>query len=265
MNRVSIPTSVTPELCEEIGIHIGDGYLSARKWKSSIHRDYSVCLSLEEKMYQKHVKSLLRKLYSIEPRDEPRPERNGFNLNICSKQLVLWKQSIGFPTGPKHDIVIPDIVLKSDFAANCIRGIFDTDGSVTFKKKYRDRHYYPVIKIDSKSKLLILQISGLLETFGISNYTSLDDEILNSNGTKSIRNTLFISGNKMLEKWFSVIGSSNYVHLSKFLVWKKFGFCPPKTTQKQRKMFLDGGLNPLSFECWRGDLNSRSRHGSAIF
>lgn len=250
MNKVRIPDGISPELSEEIGIHIGDGYLSMRKWKSSIHRDYCVCLSLEERMYREHVKSLLRKLYSIEPRDEPRPNRNGFNINISSKQLALWKQSIGFPVGTKKDIVIPKMVLESKFVADCLRGIFDTDGSLTFKKKYKDRHYYPVIKIDNKSKPLILQISGLLDNLEINNYTSLDNEVSNSNGTKSIKSTVFVSGRNMLEKWFSVVGSNNYVHLSKFLVWKKFGFCPPRTTQEQRKMFLEGGLEPLNFECW---------------
>lgn len=248
MNKVRIPEQISPELSEEIGIHIGDGSLVVRKWNSSTHHDYYVCLNLKERMYQEHVKSLLRKLYSIEPRDQSRQDRNSFNINISSKQLLLWKQSIGLPVGTKTDIVIPKMVLESEFVADCLRGIFDTDGSLTFKKKYKDRHYYPVIKIDNKSKQLILQISGLLDTLGIDNYTSLDNEVSNSNGTKSIKNTVFVSGRDMLEKWFSVIGSNNYVHLSKFLVWRKFGFCPPRTTQKQRKLFLRGNLNPLRFD-----------------
>ena len=243
MNNVRIPEDVSPELSEEVGIHIGDGSLVISP--KTHHYDYYVCLSRQEVGYKEYVCKILRNLYHIEPRFDDRPKRNSVNINISSKQLVLWKRSIGFPVGTKTDIVIPKIVLESEFVADCLRGIFDTDGSLTFKKKYKDKHYYPVIKIDSKSKPLILQISGLLEILGIANYTSLDDEITNSDGTKSIKSTVFISGNKMLIKWFSIIGSNNYVHLSKFLVWRKFGFCPPRTTQKQRKMFLEGDLDPL--------------------
>ena len=43
------------------------------------------------------------------------------------------------------------------------------------------------------------------------------------------------------------IGFNNYAKYSKYEVWKKFGFCPPYTTLKQRKKILNGELDPYSF------------------
>lgn len=47
-----------------------------------------------------------------------------------------------------------------------------------------------------------------------------------------------------INKWFDIIGSKNPKHLTKYLVWKKFGFCPPRTSVKERNKFLKGELNP---------------------
>ena len=40
-----------------------------------------------------------------------------------------------------------------------------------------------------------------------------------------------------------LIGIKNPVKLTRYLVWKKFGFCPPHTNLQQRKDILNGKLN----------------------
>ncbi len=246
MKKVTLPTKMSSDLAEEIGIHIGDGSLSIRpKYR---HYDYFVCLGIHEKDYMKHVLQLIQSLYRIKVKPIERTKDSSLIATISSKKLTLWKLSLGLPSGDKGQINIPKSVLDSKFILDCVRGIFDTDGSLTFKKKYKDVHYYPVIKITSKSKILISQIYDITFKLGFTVYTYFDERMKSSTGTISTEHSLFISGNKSLEMWMDLIGSRSPVHISKYLIWKKFGFCPPKTTLSIRKSILKGIADPSIFE-----------------
>ena len=59
----------------------------------------------------------------------------------------------------------------------------------------------------------------------------------------SYRYVITISGVKRLQKWMKLIGIKNPVKFTRYLIWKKFGFCPPHTTLEQRKDLLKGKLN----------------------
>ena len=71
---------------------------------------------------------------------------------------------------------------------------------------------------------------------------------LNSKNFK--RNEIYISGKENLKKWMKFIGFSNEKHLTKYLIWKKFGFCPPNTTLKQRLLILNDKMNILKITPW---------------
>ena len=51
---------------------------------------------------------------------------------------------------------------------------------------------------------------------------------------------LTLSGVKRLNEWMNLIGIKNPVKLTRYFVWKKFGFCPPHTTLKEREDILKG-------------------------
>ena len=57
-------------------------------------------------------------------------------------------------------------------------------------------------------------------------------------------NYLVLRGSNQVDMWMDKIWSSNPVNMTKYLVWKRFGFCPPRTTLHQRKRILSGELNP---------------------
>ncbi|MBI2542682.1 MAG: hypothetical protein HYW24_00640 [Candidatus Aenigmarchaeota archaeon] len=246
MKRIIIPKEMGPELAEEIGIHIGDGSLLIRP--ESGHYEYYVCLSIEEKDYMKYVCRIIHSLYSLKVKPKERPLDGSLYTLFSSKQLAMYKLSLGLPSGDKGQITIPKVVFDSKFVLDCIRGIFDTDGSLTFKKKYKDVHYYPVIHIASISKDLILQMADILSKFRFTYYTYLDEKKGSSTGTIIIEHSLFISGRKSLDLWMGLIGSSSPIHTSKYLIWKRFGFCPPKTTLSTRRSILEGKVDPVIFE-----------------
>ena len=56
-----------------------------------------------------------------------------------------------------------------------------------------------------------------------------------------------MKGKKALEKWASTIKFNNPVQQTRYEIFKKHGFVPPKTTLAQRKQILAGKLNPRSF------------------
>jgi len=62
-----------------------------------------------------------------------------------------------------------------------------------------------------------------------------------------------------VKKWFNIIGSNNPKHITKFLVWKKYGFCPPRTTIKERQKFLKGVSDPFSYYAGVGERSNESR------
>jgi len=43
------------------------------------------------------------------------------------------------------------------------------------------------------------------------------------------------------------IGFNSTKHLTKYEVWKKFGYCPPNTNIRQRKQILEGNLKIEDF------------------
>jgi hypothetical protein len=48
-----------------------------------------------------------------------------------------------------------------------------------------------------------------------------------------------ISGKENFERWMSLIGSSNSVQETKYLIWKKHGFYTPKSSLKSRMEALN--------------------------
>lgn len=252
MKSVTLPREMSPELAEEIGIHIGDGSLVIRP--KYHHYDYFVCLGIHEQEYMQYVCKLMHRLYSLKGKITERQKDGALTATFSSKSLIMWKLSLGLPSGNKGQISIPKVVLDSEYILDCIRGIFDTDGSLTFKKKYRDVHYYPVVKIDSKSKFLILQLLEVISKFGFTCYAFYDGKHKSSTGVTTTVHSLFISGQKSLELWMDLIRPKNPVHISKYMIWKKFGFCPPRTTLSTRKSILEGRKAAISYENVGGEI-----------
>ena len=56
-----------------------------------------------------------------------------------------------------------------------------------------------------------------------------------------------ICGGIQVNKWFEYMGSNNSKHITKYQVWKKFGFCPPFTNLETRKKMLKNELSPYLY------------------
>ena len=245
---------MTPDLAELCGIHAGDGYMRLReKGKGEV----DISGSLEEKeYYDDFVIPLFNKV---------------FDLNLCGKKfsrgtygLICYDDEVrdillnsGFPSGKKSKIVrVPKIILESENREICsafLRGLFDTDGNLYFSRrrsgKYIDfkkkNNYYPVISFVTISSFLASEIVYLLRFVGFEkiNLYEYQPKLSKRGYIEQTRYNVVLYGRKNLSLFFEKIGSKNPIKLSRYLVWKKFGYCPPCTTFQQRQDLLNGRID----------------------
>ena len=221
---LKIPTILSKELAEETGIHIGDGNLGVHPNGKSLKYQYSISgWTGDEDYLKEYVVPLMHKIYGIYPSVYRSKTSKSIELHYQSKGLVHFKKSLNLPLGRKDDLVIPNIILHSKFKQDFIRGLFDTDGSICFKKRYKDINYYPSISMGSKSTSLILQVSKILSAIGFRFSVTL--EIVSyRNNSKCKISRIDIYGKKNLLKWMEIIGTSKKRNIEKFKFWKEHGY-----------------------------------------
>lgn len=243
--NIILPIFISTALAEDIGIHIGDGSIN---YLPNI--DYECKCSgnpeNEKEWYDNFIVPLKRKIFNIKVKARNFSDGT-YGIRLRSKAIIqFYNKVIGLPVGYKSSFIeIPELVLKSskEIQIACLRGIFDADGSLTFKKKTKNRiNFYPVISFSTRSKILRNQISAMLKTFNFK-FCKCDRRRLDKR-TKKIGNDyeIYISGKNNLLKWFNLVSSNNPNHTTKFLIFKQFGFCPVKTSLRERIKILETGF-----------------------
>jgi len=198
---------LSKELCEEIGAHIGDGSMGVYDGRYIV----SFCGNKEKDYeYVKRIAGLYSKLYSIRPKIRFWSGVVGFQ--IFSKSVLEFKASLGLPIGKKIRIDIPAKIKESSKAciASCLRGIFDTDGTVYLENKNHD--IYPRIQLKVASKELAESVTKLLnEKFNIRATHYWRSE----NKRWRVSHYVECRGRGNLRAWMKLIGFSNSRNLNK--------------------------------------------------
>lgn len=227
------------DLAYETGIHLGDGHLGYHYDKHQngfrFVMQYTGDAVNELHFYKTVLKPLLFKLYGID-------KEIGFKMNnTCIiytrfKDLALFKKNIGLPIGKKVNIKIPKFISTKELKINFIRGLFDTDASLSFQKKHKKINYYPVIHYTSSDKKLIIEVTNILKKLGIKFCTYFDEIIKDKrvNIKDSIIHNIYIYGKERLENWMDKIGFYSSKHLTKYLIWKKLGYLTLNLTTEER-------------------------------
>jgi hypothetical protein len=189
--NIILPNKLTPELAEEIGIHLGDGTLSKKKYYFSVRGGL-----LEEDYYTNFVLPLYKKLYNINPPLLKRSQACGFE--ISSKGIREFKNKVlGIIIGTKtYKVEVPNCIIESkDKEIYCafLRGLIDTDGCYY----YSETKQYPVISLTLKSIHLLKKVNEILNLLG---YNPCLFE-------KSFQ--IHINGFPQFKKWTDEIGSSS--------------------------------------------------------
>jgi len=205
-----IKYKLNKELAEETGIHIGDGSMNIYKGNQCL---YTVaCHWKDDKEYiDDHVLKLVKNIYGKTPK--PREWSKGtYGFRICSKNIICFKnKELGLPLGKKIGIDVPISIKKNDILMRyLIRGLFDTDGSLTLWKT--NNKLYPRIYFSSISKKLVDTIREHLTIKGFR-VTYWETTPKEEKWSKIYK--ISINGHNMLAKWVNDIGFKNQKNLKK--------------------------------------------------
>ncbi len=233
-------------MAEIVGLCFGDGSLIKRP-NGQLRFQLRGNITEDREHYNSHILSLfdnfLGKVYVTEYKGE-----NSY-YGIYSENQVLCKtlESMGVPVGIKIVLEIPSWIKRNKkYLRRFLRGLIDTDGSVYCMKDYNypAKGYIKIrLSINSVSLGLMNEINNIFNKAGILSF------LIGPYKPKDRRclpfNKVQIDGPNVV-KYFTQIGSKNQKHITKYHIWKRFGFCPPYTSLLQRRKILKGSLNPYS-------------------
>ncbi|MBI2044864.1 hypothetical protein HYT23_02300 [Candidatus Pacearchaeota archaeon] len=217
--EIKIPRD-SEELAEFYGIMLGDGnsyktsFYKSRNNKRGVYVIKIVGDSRHDKEYlTNYVKPLIEKLFNIQVRVGRFKPKKGFQdppnamfIESHSVKLINFLEEKGFPPGNKikNKLRIPVWIKDHNkFLIACLRGLYDTDGSV-YKLTNQNSHqfcftnYNQDLLNDVRNGLLSLGINCSRISKGKEIYITKKDE---------------------LRKFLKLIGFSNDKHLKKVRMW----------------------------------------------
>jgi len=235
------------ELAEILGMFAADGCIQYPHYIcmwGSIYED--------KEYYDEIVCPLFSKVFNKKIIAHEKKSNSVYGFYVCDKKIIQFFKKLGFSNNKTYNVKIPEEILNSgnqEIITAFIRGFTDCDGCLTFMKRKekgyskfkRKYHTYPRIFIKVVSKKIIEDLSYLLKQLNINHSVNLQRSIKINEKDQHV---ITIRGIKRLEKWKDKIGFNNHAKTTKYFIWKKFGFCPTNIDLKQRKLILEGNLDP---------------------
>ncbi|MBU1726047.1 MAG: hypothetical protein KJ880_00220 [Candidatus Omnitrophica bacterium] len=194
------------ELAAFIGIMLGDGSIRS-KYQFTISFNYKT-----DHEYAEYVARLIKRMFAVDYTILRRKGCLGADIIVSSASAVDFLLSQGLKVGNKikNQVDIPEWVMDNPgFRKACLRGLFDTDGSLYAHRYKVNNRWYEYLKLDftSCSKPLLHSAHKILSRLGIRSYL------------KGVH--ISISAQAEVNKYLATVGSSN----SKFLYkWQKLDY-----------------------------------------
>ncbi len=187
---------------EFIGAILGDGNIYDR-------RPYYVEMCGNPINDLDYYKQVLLPIVSNELGKNPRLylRDGGLRFRINQKSFVKWLKEIGLPAGEaKGSATIPNFIASSrKLLARCIRGLYDTDGSVYFDRRHAYLKPYPRTELQMTNEALLEQVDRVLDQM----------EIRHSLVRRRASLSLETAGVESLGRYLQTIGFSNPYHLGR--------------------------------------------------
>lgn len=239
---------LTKEFAEILDMFAADGCL----------QDNYICMwgniTEDRDYYDKVVCPLFSKVFKKKVVAHEKKSNSVYGFYLCGKDVVELFRSLGFSNNKTYNVRVPKKVFESDdpeIISAFVRGYADCDGNINFLKrkgKYREfklkYNTYPRIEVNSVSHQVIKEISVLLRRLNVNHRVNIrNTKKKNEKQSLAIR----IRGPERVGYFLERIGFGNPSHVSKYMIWKRFGMCPVRTIHVQRKLILKGKLDPFSF------------------
>jgi hypothetical protein len=241
---------------EELGVHFGNGSLfEDRRW-NKVGFDIYGNLYDDQPYLEFHVSRLIEDAFGIRPRTYVHPRSATLILRTLSEDAFQAKRAVGLRPGKKIHLRIPHFLQtprSHGGIAQFLRGLFDIEGTLRFRKQFRDRHYYPVLECEMGDPQFVNSLHGNLTKLGLP--TVFRVKRPRTEPPRRAKGAVCISGWKAIDAWLERLGFANAKHASKLLVGGMFGFCPAHTSLDERLAIIAGEIDPAPFYNRRkGDL-----------
>jgi hypothetical protein len=226
----------------------------------------------EKEYYDSHVVPLFEKVFNIKLKPQYFKTKGTYGFRICKKDVCETLHACGFPFGKKtYTVAIPKQILESrnlDIIYRFLRGVFDTDGTLSFKRRngsgYRKihtkRHTLPIIKFACCSEKLSDGICKLLIQTGF-HFSFGKRQPKDSPGMVYY---ISLQGDQNMLIWLSNIGFKNTMKLNRFFIWKQFGFCPRDLDINMQRQILNGEIDANDFYKSKIDTPKEPLNGIAL-
>ena len=246
---------------ELVGLSFGDGGLTYRTNTSRLRFQLRGDLKEDKEHYDYYIIPLFNKevmfpLYKRGVGIVFNKSKGFYGLSLESNKINELNGVLGIPIGVKRELFIPGWIKENKkFSLRFLRGFLDTDGCVSCQRNYSIKnnklHTQIRIYLSCCSKNLMGEIYGILQGLGFK--CTLKEDKRTRKGWNNFY-SIKVSGGVQANKWFKLIGSKNPKHITKYQIWKSFGFCPPYTTLEERKEIIKKEIPPYSFmrECRSG-------------
>ncbi|MBI4151214.1 hypothetical protein HY492_03745 [Candidatus Woesearchaeota archaeon] len=193
------PLTKSEELAEFIGILLGDGSV----YVNHKHSIYSIRIAssyADERAYAEYIFALMRRVFGTKPRWGEFKKRC-FYVCLDRLEAVNALMSVGvFPGNKKaNQVRMPTWILENEtYLRACLRGLFDTDGSV-YRLSNKDPH---LLRISFSSAIPALrdEVIPSLQKLGIP-------------CSKPIHRNVFITRKSAITRYCNEIGFRNQKHL----------------------------------------------------
>jgi len=221
-------SEVSPNFAELIGAFTGDG------WISKGNNGFTLVISgnpKNEREYYKRIRFLFKRVFSVNAVPRDFFYWGTFGVLVCKKLVIKQFIEQGFPIGKKSlTVKVPaQIENNPKLFPHFLRGLFDTDGCIYFKKSYNKNasvwqktvRHRPVVSFTSMSKELIdsvfkmnknLELNFRMEKPAMPRYST------------GFAYRVVLEGKKSVKRFFRIIKPKNQKHVNKFKAWLKQGF-----------------------------------------
>ena len=201
MEESDIYAPLSSELCEVIGLFIGDGFTN--KYGSHYLIQFTGNV-LEEEYYTKLIIPKMFFLFKLKPYIKKEKDCSAIRISYNSKCLFkMLTERFKFNAGKKSkSVLIPEeiLVARKELLFATLRGIYDAEGYVYLDTRKMYKKPYPRIELRMNNPKILKQIYRALSNAGVRSY--MRDEI-----------TLVIQGVNNVKSFVDIIGFSNKKHI----------------------------------------------------
>jgi hypothetical protein len=192
LKKIKIP-SLNEDLAEFIGVYLGDGTITRYFIRISGDGRYDIS-------YFNYLSKKIYDLFNVKTSTIKEKRGNSCYLLISSKEICNFlreEYSLEYGNKIKNKTIIPkQILINKKLSLACLRGLVDTDGSVS----RRGNQF--CVQFASHNPNLLNQVNDLGKKYGVFTYFSG-----NETGTNKWGNVV---------RYFHIVGSSNLKHIIRF-------------------------------------------------